>query len=86
MSARNKLVVLAAGFAVLTAQAFGAAAANRTHHHRHHRHQQLAYRPHHHSIRHASDNTWRKTQTAQGWTNSCFSLSYLPDMWACSEN
>jgi hypothetical protein len=27
---------------------------------------------------------WRKRANATGWDNSCFNLSYLPSMYACS--
>jgi len=85
----KKLVCLAAGLALLSMPLSGAAnAKHRTRHahHHHHHHRQVAtwqYYPQRRAIDGVlvDRDGWRQTAS---WDNSCFSLLYMPSMYACS--
>ncbi len=89
MAISNKLAAFAAGFAVLAAPMFAAAAeAKAKHHHHHHHLRHFAKKPHIRGLRYSPDGDlidrdgWRLRSGV--WDNTCFNLDYMASVYACS--
>ncbi len=93
MSAKSKLVVLAAALMLISASDISAFAERTAK--KHHRHSarwsdQRPAQPRGCPVRQLADGSlvdcrgWRKWNGAIGWDNSCFHLDYLPSADACS--
>ncbi len=86
MSAGNKLVAIAAGFAILAATLCGTADAAKNKIKAHHQHYVSGGCP----VRQIADGSlvdchgWRQWSGSIGWDNTCFNLDYLPSQFACS--
>ena len=92
MSAKIKLMVLAAHLILISASDFSAFAERTAKkHHRHSTHwsEQRPAQPRGCPVRQLPDGSlvdchgWRKWNGALGWDSSCFNLDYLPSQFAC---
>ncbi len=88
MSSGNRLVAVAAGFAILAAPLFGTADAAKNKIKVHHQH--YVHRSGGCPVRQIADGSlvdchgWRKWSGSIGWDNTCFNLDYMPSEFACS--
>ncbi len=88
MSISNRLAVLTASAAIITAQLLGHAAEAKPKTH----HQHFATRSVSCPVRRTAEGElvdchgWRLRPGITGWDNTCFNLDYLPSQYACSSN
>jgi hypothetical protein len=91
MSAKTRLVALAAGLTLLSTGVYGSV----TYHHRQHGPKVQRYASEEQRgcpVRQLADGSlvdcqgWRKWSGSIGWDNSCLNLDYLPSDFACSSN
>jgi hypothetical protein len=84
MMISRKFSVLAGCIALLAAPALSSAEGTKSHH-RHIARKPASCPVHRNAEGELVDcQGWRKRANVTGWDNSCFNLSYLPSMYACS--